>query len=55
MQWRKIRLRRVLLRLFQAVVAVQGTTLLALAVLLLVLMSLPTVRRLYAKAGAEQV
>jgi len=31
-QWRKIRVRRVLLRLFQAVVAVQGATLLALAV-----------------------
>jgi cardiolipin synthase A/B len=31
-QWRKIRIRRVLLRLFQAVVAVQGATLLALAV-----------------------
>ena len=31
-QWRKIRIRRVLLRLLQAVIAVQGATLLALAV-----------------------
>ena len=31
MKWRRIRIRRILLRLFQAVAAVQGATLLALA------------------------